>query len=787
MTLDLTLAPLYRINGQEPASLPGLLAVSPPRKVARGREQDRLIVYLLLTGNASFTTAEYMQLASGAAAKFYQSPGTLTSALRAATEAVNQPLIERNMSTSGRGQYAIGWLALAALRESHCTILLSGPVHTFILGQEARQIYDPGLSGKGLGLAQNAAHYFTQVELQPNDRILLMGKVPSAWESTLTEGTPASLDATRRRLLTLTSEDLHAVLMQATTGKGALNLLRTASEPRAEVPHAQTAPIPAPIQTPSLTEESTAQPEPEPEPDSFPAHVVQPSAYAIPPQPEKTETPPATSITNMQATTTREFPPSIPRAKPKVETSEPQPAMDTTSKVEEPPTPREPSMRTRQAAKAAVNGMQTWRRGTQRLNDGLRKFLPRLFPGNESGESHEMPAYMMTFIALVVPLIVVTIAFVVYQRYGRSVQYQNYLAQAQNARKQAINLTDPVMQRDAWQSVLLYVANAEKYRTTDETNNLQNEAQGKLDQLLGITRLQFQPAFSSGLNIPISRLAANETDLYLLDARTGEVLRAQLTDHGFQMDNTFNCKPGPYGSYQVGPLVDILALPLLNSVNATVLGIDAAGNLLYCAPGQVPQAIPLPPPDTNWGRVTSFTIDSGNLYVLDAPSRAVWVYTGKDSAFVDRPYFFFGGQIPEIQDSIDIAVSGDDLYLLHADGHLSHCSYSRLETVPTRCDDPAPFVNPFAAYKGIDLFAQSHLTQMQFTPAPDSSILLLDSDNQGVWRVASRSLELQNQFRPTIGAGNPLPSGRVGAMTAGPNHVLYLAIKDQVYFSANLP
>ena len=80
----------------------------------------------------------------------------------------------------------------------------------------------------------------------------------------------------------------------------------------------------------------------------------------------------------------------------------------------------------------------------------------------------------------------------------------------------------------------------------------------------------------------------------------------------------------------------------------------------------------------------------GNLYVLDAPARAVWVYNGKDGTFVDRPYFFFGGQTPEKQDVIDLIVSGDDLYMLHADGHLSTCSYSRIESKPTRCQDPAP-------------------------------------------------------------------------------------------------
>jgi hypothetical protein len=225
-------------------------------------------------------------------------------------------------------------------------------------------------------------------------------------------------------------------------------------------------------------------------------------------------------------------------------------------------------------------------------------------------------------------------------------------------------------------------------------------------------------------------------------------------------------------------------MPTLNSINATLLGVDATGNLLYCAPGQVAQAIPLPAPDTNWGRVTAFTLDGGNLYVLDAPARAVWVYNGKDGTFIDRPYFFFGGQTPEKQDVIDLIVTGDDLYMLHADGHVSTCSYSRIESIPTRCQDPTPLVNPFASYQDMDLFGSAHFTQMLFSAAPDTSILLLDADTQGVMRFAQRTLELQNQFRPTTGTNNPIPSGPVGAVTVGPNHVLYLAVNGQVYFAS---
>jgi hypothetical protein len=488
----------------------------------------------------------------------------------------------------------------------------------------------------------------------------------------------------------------------------------------------------------------------------------------------------------------REFPSSIPRARPQDPKPEP-PAEEKVppfieEDIEVPEAPREPSERTRQAAKALAGGIRNMRRANERVGAGLQRFLPRLLPGTEAGDSPGLSNSMMFFIAILAPLIVVTIASVVYLRYGRSIQYETYINQANETRNQAQALTDPVEQRKAWENVLLNVQRAADVRETTETGTLRQEANDHLDTLLGIMRLQFSPGFSSNLGIDISRMAATETDLFLLNAANGEVLRAQFTSgRGFQMDTAFDCKPGIYGSYTVGPLVDILAMPALNSINATLLGIDASGNLLYCAPGQVAQAIPLPPPDTNWGRVTAFTLDGGNLYVLDAPARAVWVYTGKDGTFIDRPYFFFGGQTPEKQDVIDLLVSGDELYMLHSDGHMSHCSYSRIESAPTNCEDPIKLLNTFPAYQDQDLFGTAHFTQLAFSAPPDTSILMLSADDQSVFRITPRSFELQNQLRPATSPSNPLASGPVGAIAVGPNHILYLAVKGQVYFATGMP
>ncbi len=202
----------------------------PPRKTARGRDADRLIAYLLLTGTATFSTGDYVQLVSRAAVTFYETPGTLTFALRAAAEAINQPLLERNTSISGQGQYAVGLLSLVAFRESQATLLLSGPMHAYVLNADGAHHIFNSLSGNGLGLGTNSPHHFSRLSLQPNDRLVLCAKIPSAWESALNDSSPASLEATRRRLIDLTSDNVNAVLIQATEGSGTLIVMRPESE-----------------------------------------------------------------------------------------------------------------------------------------------------------------------------------------------------------------------------------------------------------------------------------------------------------------------------------------------------------------------------------------------------------------------------------------------------------------------------------------------------------------------------------------------------------------------------
>jgi hypothetical protein len=56
--LDLNLIPLYRVQGQELAQIPCLLAVWHPKHAARVRKDDHLLVYLSHSDNTRFPSAE---------------------------------------------------------------------------------------------------------------------------------------------------------------------------------------------------------------------------------------------------------------------------------------------------------------------------------------------------------------------------------------------------------------------------------------------------------------------------------------------------------------------------------------------------------------------------------------------------------------------------------------------------------------------------------------------------------------------------------------------------------
>lgn len=820
---DLNLLPFFRMRGQEWPQLPGLLAMAPPRRSARGREDDRLIIYLIFSGNVPISSSEYNQTATRMARQFYQTAGSLTSAIRTVTETLNQSLVERNLSTTGKGQYIIGRLVLGVLRGSQFVFAQCGPTHVFHLTEkETRQVHDAQISGRGLGIGQTTPLYLAQLDLNPGDQLVLCADLPSGWEAALQGEHLVSQEALRRKLLSITGDDLNAVLIQAQAGKGNLNILNAlpAPAPGAAAPDRQPASVVVPVPerdvepaTINAAPESAGNQEPTPTPtrptsqveSELPAsrfaRLLAGSGTNAPSGAPKPETPPQNIETPVTAS--RPKVKNIPaqpvrRPVPISITTVPRSAAQSGRFVfshtsgELPEIKRLPGPR-QSFSRRLANAIQGIRVGTQKISEGINKFMPNLLPNPKEGES-TVGGSSVAFLVIAIPVIIVIIAGLVYTRYGRATQYQENYNMALGQAAQAHGQADPNEVRRAWDSTLYYLDLADNYQITQDSLNLRQEAQTALDNLDGIVRLDFLPAIVGGLShtAQINRMAATNTDLYLLDATHGSVMRAALGSQGYEIDTSFECGPGVYGTTTVGNLIDIEPLQMSNDYNARVVAIDTSGNLLYCGFNMKPEAAPLSPPPLGWQGISAFALDTDGkyLYVLDPAGNTVWVYDGNYGKFINPPTIFFGQQVPQnMSTSIDLAANNSDLYLLFGDGHVTACPASHYAGVPLRCTDPVTFVDNRPERQPGPRIADALFNQLSFSAAPDTLLYLLEPQTRGIYYFSPRSdsLELRGQFRGSVEQNNTLFNGPATAMTISPNRYIFFSIGYQVFFATNVP
>ncbi|MBM3152828.1 MAG: hypothetical protein FJZ96_11625 [Chloroflexi bacterium] len=787
--LDLNLLPFYRLGGQEWPTLPGLTALNPPKKCARGREDDRLILYLAISGNIPFSSTDYNRLTGQLVERFYQTPGSLTSAMRRVAESFNQSLVSLNLRSTGRGQHTVGRLILGSLRGAQLVLVQCGPTHVFHIGAQARHFHDAQISGRGLGASQTTPVFFSQTDLEPGDLLALCPHLPAGWEAALqAERSGASLEALRRKLLASNQDDLNAAIIQAQAGNGNISFLKALPPQPAPDRRADLPPVSAPA----------AQGQAEERPVSPARRMAQILSQS------------AAGSEGVQRTP----PPAVAGGEPEglvpaaaVQRAPARPAEQAEEKAQRPASrfirqsqagdsqPAQPAVppRRRQVFGWLARALRAVRHMGQVASAGVKRFLPRMLPG-EDEPSPPLTRPFLAVTAIAIPLVVATVAVLVYMRYGTPAQYEENYQLAVNSAVGAIGQDDPAVVRHAWESAIYYLDKAESYKVTTESQELRVEAQNALDTMDGIIRLNFRAAISPALNktVQVSRMAASETDLYLLNATAGNVLRAFETAGGYEVDPSFECGPGTFGDVQVGALIDIATLPAYNQFGATLLAMDGSGALLYCAPGEEPQAARLAAPDISFKGIAGFTLDTdaNNLYILDPAANAVWVYAGYQGSYADLPIFFFGEQIPaEMSSAIELAATRDDLYLLFASGQVTICTVSRLDEVPTRCYDPATLVDNRPGHQSGPTITDALFTQMTFASPPDPSLYLLVPNTQAVYRFSPRpdSLNLQAQLRATVNQSRELSGLQASAMAISPSRYLFLSIGNQVYYATDVP
>ena len=251
--LDINLMPVTRYSGQEYPELLGLYASEPPRRAARSRGVDRLVLYLAMIGNAPFALGKQDEILAGLAKIYYATPGSVTSALKAVAEELNQILLERNRRVSEKGRQGLGLLTQFVVREQQLYLAQSGAAHAYwITEQGVQHFYDLDPSATGLGLVRAAPLHFSQVSYQPNGTLILAGLPAPGWgQQTWTGLQGQGPESIRRRLVGQTDGDLNILIVQARPGSGKIHVMQSRSLTAEEAPTIMMEPIHDIVKSPS--------------------------------------------------------------------------------------------------------------------------------------------------------------------------------------------------------------------------------------------------------------------------------------------------------------------------------------------------------------------------------------------------------------------------------------------------------------------------------------------------------------------------------------------------------
>lgn len=728
------------------------LAASPAKKVARQRKNERLFLHLDLQGSRILPPEKHALLLQRLSEVYYKTPGTTTGALRAVAESLNQFLFERNARIQSEEEHTIGYLTQIVLHAERLTIAQSGTSHIYwINSRDVEHLYDPDLAGTGLGSAKVAKIRFVQGQIQDGDILLICKQPPPHWRTSFL----ASLhglepDSLSQKLPP--ESDVEAWALQFKAGSGKVFQLAVKPQPTSASKTEIAAPVTPP--TPRI-EEKTPSPLAELE-GELPVSAASPSleqkgeissesSHAAPPSPAAAASLPLTPLEEPTS------PPTPPSASPRTQT---------------------PGSSLLDGVKNSLGGVgQNW---IQRLG--------RLLPDSSV---FQIPTSIMALIAILTPLVVVTLASAVYFRQGQVGEFERYFALAEQAAQQAQTSSDPLAQRSAWQATLAYLDQALAYSNSSEAQALRAQAVAAIDQLESIKRLDFGVAMDDlPKEAQIIKIAVTENELFLLDANSGVVWRAAAAARGYVLNPTTSCGPGIQGA-AVGKLVGFGLLRKPTQLQAMIVGLDASGNIITCDYNVPPLVEAITADERGMGSLRGFLIDRGNSYVLDPEKNAVWIYWKND--YTKKPELFFSEDVPAMETVVDFAVYGEDLYLLHTDGHLAQCIYNA--EAPTRCVDPLPYRDSRPGRENQPLQSETPFTRLYVSQPPDPALYLLDPNSPAIYQFSLRSLAFHAQFRsiptPSFSA---LPQGvpATALAVSSEQRLAFLAFGNRLYY-ANLP
>lgn len=795
MSLEADVAYLHLIDGVRQPDVPSGFAVrAAPRRCARGRDRDLLLIGLYL-GPAP---ASIIDLTADV---YFGTPGSVTTALRATAIAVNSKLLELNRLTTA-GSPLSGGLTCAVLRESELYVAQSGPGQVLVIHPKAVERFpETSREARPVGVGGAPDVQYFHANMAPADYLLLTRKSAEGWDSnSITTLSSTGLESAVARLTRLSGKEAAALVARfSATGSAPVKTRPAITAIPLTAPTMATPPLapplaPLPVVEPppavELTLAGTAADEPKtetpsPEPAS-PAESLKSSLSGIisrvraspamgEPEPEQ---PIVIEAAMAPVTTTLES-----------SADDPKPAPDEEDKPGSQFNVREWLTTTSARLKNWFINLplrrteESLQRGSTSLGGSLSgaggNLLRRILP-----EGADLYISNSTFlaVAILIPIIIAVIVAAIYIQRGRNTEFNNYMTAAKLEAAQARTTANPLDAKPHWINTLNLLSEAETILPGQaEAATLRAEAQAAVDAVENVQRLNFEPLAPGGFGqkADLTGIVVNGNEVYALDSAQKQVYRAVLTEADkYTIDRGFECGAGPVGTYTINQIVDIVWLNTPNIVNKqALLAMDADGDLMYCKPdGSAPEASQLTPPDNGWRSPKAIEIFADRLYIFDPGANEIWLYDRVGGVFSERPKNYFS-QATDLSNAVGFTIAQGKVYILRADGRLMTCDRD-VNTLQTDCIENTEYVDARPGHANGnrlgDMVAPSSLF---YDPPPEPSLYLLDQGLGGVYQL-SLQVVLQRVQKPASTFTSP-----IAAVAIGPNKEVFAASGNTVYWA----
>jgi hypothetical protein len=630
---------------------PGAAVFEPPKRAERARAHDRLFVLVELSAPTSAPTRTYRELVAHVGETYFQTPGSVTAALRKAVQGAHT-LLARENAGAAPGTQITGGAACAVLRESptpgesQLFVAQCGLPVAYLAHEGLCERYPPpGGADENhavFGIDPEVDVHFSQEPVTAGD-VLFM--IENRITRLLTDARVSDLIADAR------AEDVMRALHNAVRDSDLRGLVVEFGKP---VQHAAEAGTPA--GRPKIT---------------LPT-IKLPGQAAAAPGAVKTTQPAAA-------------PAAAPRS--------PEPAGDSP----------QPSLGRR------------FMLGVSKLTGGAAALLAQTLPdaAHERRPLRAqtlVPNWGVWLAAILIPVLVATLTASVWWQQGSIASGREALTRANNeiVAAETLDKTDPQAARPHWEAALRELQQAEDLGVQgNELIRLRNEAQAALDRLDQVTRLQARTLRDFGENAQLRRVVARNLILYALESAGQRVYADDLIENDTALRNP-SSQPIAYPGLSVDnrtitQLIDMAWLPAGGQARGDALVVLGANGVLFTyAPAWGLTATPLIG-SNQWGKVQAATAYLDRLYLFDSSAPQIWRYEQSAQGFILPPTTYFPeGAAPDLHDVLDFSIdSSGNIYTLRGDGRIVKY-FNGGETAFTISGVVDPLTEPSAFFVGPD-------------------------------------------------------------------------------------